>query len=958
TRTASVRGSAAFTASNVFYLDDDAPRAFGLQLNTVEANVTVLGNSSNSFWDQNVVFYSTDSHVLQFIDNVWNFSSPASLFPQNTILQGNGTVVAPTYYFANGPSFHEPLPFSVTLYTNTTVLNNDSVAFFNYTLTNSTGHTVSGSYDEVVFNSPSGHSAQSVTPAPAYEINGRSLTPTGYLLYDAELVLGGPGGGSTTQFLGLGGQLALQLWNSTSHRFNDVPSAYGFGTDTGETASGVAEWYSPNPSPAVHLSAGPSLLENLWNTTGALAGSHPVPFLLNPGNAFLLVSPGPRFNASLAEWAPSNPAGPFTVVSLPPGVYSYAVELSGFRPVNGTYTNATGVVPIALTRDPTVGVYTPLIAWGNSQLANLSLAGNGTTSNPYLLPHNETRPIDPSFARTNDFTFPEFPGVLLADSHAAVRIVSAPSFEVWLNPHDASVFAAQVLPPTNNLQLEFFNSSNVTLVGSPAITGWFYGPYLAGFPVANVVFWNSSHDLVASNRFLSTGSPLLIYGGSANTVWGNVFLPVSPPNFLYLSPAFDAGDPGADGLTLFSSGNLAYNNYFGSGLAVPANTPPVDILTGLPVLQSDTWNVSAAPATVNRSVNGMNLSGSIVGGSTQGGNYWGNYGTPQNPFGTLPYTDSLAIVTGGDYLPLTPTPLYTVTFEASPVAAGSPWNVNLNGTVNATTGSGTVQFWVPSGSYGYGVSGLTALDPAASTGVATVSGANLLILLPLRTPTAELFPVTFAASGLPVGEPWSVVVNAQRVGGTASALGVSLANGSYPFVAAAANFTPGPPGSVHVAGGPVLVSLEFLPLPGTLAVSLLPATGHLSVDGVAWTLVGGSVSETVAAGLHEVVATAPGYLPFSTNLSVPANGSHTLSISLVPEPTGNPPTYRNSTVGPSAALLWSLAIGLLAVAFAIVVASFLLTRKPPKGPASAAAVPVEPWKEGTAPDPSDTVDRK
>ncbi|MCI4362962.1 MAG: thermopsin family protease [Thermoplasmata archaeon] len=946
TRTPSVRGTASFSSSNVFYLDDDAPRAFGLQLNTVDANVTVLGNSSESFWDQNVVFYSTDTHVLQFIDNVWNFSSPASFLPANSILRGNGTVVAPTYYFATGPTFREPLPFTVSLYTNTTVLNNDSVAFFNYTLTNSTGHTVSGSYDEVVFNSASNHSAQALTPAPSYEISGRSLTPTGYLLYDAELVLGGPGGGSTTQFLGLGGSLALQLWNSTSHRFNDVPSAFGFGTDTGETASGVAEWWSPPPNPVAHLNAGPSLLENLWNTTGGLAGTHPVQFLLNPGNSFLLVSPGPRFNASLAEWAPPNPSGPVTVVSLPPGVYSYAVELSGYRPLNGTFNNVTGVVPIALIRDSSVGVYTPLIAWGTGQVANLSLSGNGTPANPYLLPHNETRPIDPSFARTNDFTFPEFPGILLANSAASVRLVSAPSFEVWLDPHDASVLAANVLPATNNLQLQFFNSSNVTLEGSSGITGWFYGPYLAGFPVANVLFWNSSHNLVASNRFLSTGSPLLFYGGTANTVWGNVFLPVSPTNFLYLSPAFDAGDPGADGLTLFSSGNLVYNNYFGSGLAVPANTPPVDILTGIPVVQTDIWNVSAAPANVIRTVNGMNLSGSIVGGTVQGGNYWGNYGSPGNPYGRLPYTDSRAISSGGDYLPLTPSPLYTVTFEASPVAAGIAWSVDLNGTVNSTTGSGSVQFEVPSGSYGYSVSGVPWLDPAGRTGVATVSAANLLILLPIQPPTVASFPVTFAASGLPAGEPWSVLVNSQRLGGVATALGVSLANGSYPFVAAAANFSSGPAGSVDVAGGPVVVSVTFLPLPGTLAVSLLPASGQLSVDGVAWTLLGGAASASVAAGLHSVVASAPGYLSFSTNLSVPANGSRSLAISLLAAPVASPPIYHNTTSGPSAALLWSLAIGLIAVAFAILLGAFLLTRQPPKGPSPSASVPVEPWKEG------------
>jgi thermopsin len=944
TRTSSVRGSASFGPTSAFYLDDDAPAAFSLQLNTVDANVTVLGNSSDSFWNQNVVFYSTDTHVLQFIDNIWNFSSPSTLFPANTVLQANGTVVAPTYYYATGPTFVEPTPFTVTLYTNTTVLNNDSVSFFNYTLTNSTGHTFSGSYDEVVFNSTSNHSAESVTPAPSFEISGRNLTPTGYLLYDAELILGGPGGGATTQFLTLGGQLTLQLWNSSSHLFSTVPSAYGFGTDTGETASGVAEWFSAPPAPVVHLTAGPALLELLWNTSSGLAGTHAVPFLLNPPTAMLLVSPGPRFNATLAEWAPSNPSGPLTTVSLPPGVYSYEVELSDHQPVNGTYTNSSGIIPIVLISDPSLGVYTPLIAWGASQVASLSVAGNGTTGNPYILPHNELGPIATSFARTNDFTFPEFPGVLIADSQVSVRLSEAPSFEVWLHPGDASVYAAGVLPATNNLQLQFFNSSNVTLDGAPQITGWFYGPYLAGFPVANVIFWNSSHDLIASNRFLSTGSPLLIYGGTANTVWGNVFLPASPANFLYLGPTFGVG---ADGLTLYSSGNLVYNNYFGSGLLAPATTPLLDILTGAPVLETDTWNVPAGPASQVRTVNGLNLSGSIVGGAVQGGNYWGNYGSPQNPYGTLPYTDSGAILQGGDYLPLTPTPLYTVSFEAAPVPTGVAWAVVLNGTSNSTTGAGTLQFLDPSGSYGYSVIGVPALDPAGATGVVTVNGANVFVTLPVERSGVAAYSVTFAAAGLPSGEPWTVTVDSQRLGGTSSAHSLDLANGSYPFVANAANYSAGAAGTVDVVGGPALVNIPFLPLPGTLAITLAPTSGALTVDGQTWTLQNGTARGIVAAGLHSVAATATGYAPFFTNLTVPANGTRALSIALSESGPGGKPVYHNTTVGPSAVLLWTLAVGLIAVAFAIVVAAFLLTRKPPTAPSSGGNAPVEAWKEGS-----------
>jgi thermopsin len=62
---------------NALYLDNGAPDYLGAQLNTVMANTTVQGNTTNSFWIQNVISYSTLSHSLTFIDNIWNFSSPS-----------------------------------------------------------------------------------------------------------------------------------------------------------------------------------------------------------------------------------------------------------------------------------------------------------------------------------------------------------------------------------------------------------------------------------------------------------------------------------------------------------------------------------------------------------------------------------------------------------------------------------------------------------------------------------------------------------------------------------------------------------------------------------------------------------------------------------------------------------------------------------------------------------------
>lgn len=954
-RTRSVRGTAVLNSSDAFYLDDGTPFAFGLQLNTVDANVTVAGNTSDVFWNQNVVFYDPSTDNLSFIDNIWNFSSPSSFLPASTILSGNGTVVAPIYYYALGPSLRVPMPFTVSLYTNTTVLHNDSVVFFNYTLVNSTGGRSSGSYDEVVFHSDSAHAAQSVTPAPEYEISGLQLTPTGYLLYDAELILGGPGGGSTTDFRTLGGSLDLELWNSTSARYAPTPSAYDFGTDTGETASGVATLAAAASPAAVQLEAGPSFLRGLWNVTGAVTGENHLLLLANEPNAFLFLSPGTPFNASVAQWCPLAPTPGPSRIALLPDSYSYELELSGFDPVTGTIPNASTAVSLLMTANRSQGVYTPLIAWTNAELAGLSSAGNGSEGNPFVLLNQESAPLSSLFAHTNDFTFPEFPGLLLVDSTSWVRIESPPSFEVWMLPSDAGPLALGALPPTNDLQIQLYNTSHVILNGSTGLTGWFFGPYLAGFPIANLMLWNSTNDLIESDRFLSTGASILVYGGANDTVWNNLLITSEPTNDLFLGP-IDAANPDADGLTLYASGDLVYDNYFADNLVRPAATPTIDPTTGAPVAYLDQWNVSALPAGANRSVDGQNLSGCIIGCARQGGNYWGNYGAPTDPYGLLPYTDSGQITAGGDHLPLVPVALFTVQFSAPEVPAGTVWSVELNGTGNSSVGPAAVGFLVPEGTYVYRAFGVPGLSASEQMGAVTVAGSSLTVLLEPPAASSDQYIVSFVevgldcAAGLATPCAWQVGVNGTVVRSNGSpTVQLLLANGTYGYAAQAAGYewlSRMTGTQLTVAGAGTVVLVDFALYPGTLLLNVTPASATLTFDGYRWGLYQGGVARVVPAGNHTIFASAPGYLNYSAEVAVAPNQSVHLAIVLQEVPGSGPGIYHNSTVGPSAALLWTLGIGLVALAAAVVVAAALL-RRPERPSAEPPARAVEPWHEGS-----------
>ncbi|HTW77729.1 MAG TPA: thermopsin family protease, partial [Thermoplasmata archaeon] len=51
-------GTVTLNSGDFFYLDNDGPDTFGIQLNTVLTNVTVWGHSRDDFWTQDVMFFT------------------------------------------------------------------------------------------------------------------------------------------------------------------------------------------------------------------------------------------------------------------------------------------------------------------------------------------------------------------------------------------------------------------------------------------------------------------------------------------------------------------------------------------------------------------------------------------------------------------------------------------------------------------------------------------------------------------------------------------------------------------------------------------------------------------------------------------------------------------------------------------------------------------------------------
>jgi thermopsin len=693
--TNSVEAAVTLNSVNPFYLASSSPDIFTMQLNTVMVHTTVLGNTSGVYWIQNVPVYYAQSHTLTFEDNIWNFSTAGAGMYTSTLYSYDGTVVQPTFYYALGPTFANMVePFTVKLYNNVSVYNDRPTVWFNYSITAANGSVYAGSYDQVEFNSAVNPTSPAA-PAP-FQINGKQTNALG-LLNDAEIMLGGPGGGSTTSLFGISGSMQLWTLANGSTTYAPVPAGYDFGTDTGETSEGIAEYASGSmANPSAVLNPGPSLLMPLWGLPHTSFGGVKQTIKVAPSNAFIFASPGTTFRPDHAAWAPTPVSGTMTTM-LPAGTYTYRVLLSDYRSTERTLTNSTSNT-VNLVYDAARGVYTPLWAWDASQLAGISSSGSGTLANPYVLENNGVGIMDPLFGEFNDYVYPVFPGIFIANTHVHVSVERQVAFQVdYTMPAEQGAVQFFGLPASNNLGMQFYNDDYVAVVGNPVITGWFFSQ--SDSYMSNLLFWNSSDCLVAGNTFQVQTQAIILSGGTNNVLFGNVMQPATStaknPTTVY---AFGT----ILGIVEYESGDLIYNNYVTT--PVTAYTPAINLYTGAPQYNIDRWNVSKTPASNVVYKDGWALTGNILGLSWMGGNFWGNYGTAQNPYGVLPYNDGGLIFFGGDYLPLLPYPLYKVTFSETGFnpTGGAWWTVTMNGYTQATNGS-SLTFWLPAGTWAYTV---------------------------------------------------------------------------------------------------------------------------------------------------------------------------------------------------------------------------------------------------------------
>ncbi len=892
-------GSFMFEGLEPFYLMNNDPGTVAIQQNSVLNHVTIQGNSDYVFWTQNVILFTPGEHKMQLVSNIWSFSTQGMEFPSNAILSGGGSVVPGVFYYYAGPVITAlPEAFTIVLYTESVMNGLNNAVDFKYEITGteSSSTVPITTYDTVTFNSAT---PGQVIPAPAakFHVSGTEKTPAGYL-YDSELVVTGPGGGSTSTIYAANGQLKLQF-KSTAGTYTNIPAAYNYGSNAGETIQGLSSWWTSVQNPIGHLSLGPSILVPLWGSDVSRSGGTNVQGTLDPPNAFMFISAGTSFDSNTAAWAPVSQNGSF-VYALPGGLdYSASVMLSDFEPQTfspmfaeeetnetedggppadagsggggGDENETAAYFNVTLTFDKSYGIYTPLYANGNDQVKYLTLgnsnlnerveaknitpsmfAGSGVPGDPYLIENNQYSQLNKLFAQANGFMFPVFSGIMIMNTNASFEIDNPAPFSIQYPTYMAAELLQLGLPASNNLNFELYNTSNAVVFGAASITGWFSST-MSGMPAASLMLWDSSDFLVGSNYFSSMGNALMVYNtGDSNSngvIWGNHFIKDHISGSSYGNHLLNGTDP--TGLMMLSSGNLIYNNYFALGTS--AYSPSSDIFTGLAATYTNSWDLGGQyPLNTTNTVLGHDLTGAIVQVTYQGGNYWHSFD------GNIPYTDNGKIASGGDYYPLI-VPKYDVTFNANGLATGLTWTVTVDDeTVSATTSSITMQ--VENGSHSFKIGKPMTYMATPLSDVFLMAGNTVVIDI---TFSLIQFEVTFTQSGHPEGSLWSVNLGGDVKSSTGSSITYMESNGTYDFyITGHSHYKASPDsGKILVYGDDVTENIMFVNTTYSIVFmeTGLPSAGSwgVEVNGVIYTTDSSSITVMRGNGTYSYTVSAP-----------------------------------------------------------------------------------------------------
>ena len=218
------------------------------------------GGNVYAYWVQDVADFNTSDNSFYMVDNIWNMSSTSANMHNSTI-SGSGTIGNSSstkfYYYVYEHMFSLTYPAKLTLQINTTT-SSSGLPEIEFMFNDGNGMIT---YDKPIFLF-----TKNITSGPFFLVDGKQFEPDRYSFYDAELIMGGPGGGTKTTDVYSNVSLQLQYWNGMNYQY--ISNAYNFGSDTAEGICNVVGTELPQEASlplSVHIQNGTGKLGQVYN---------------------------------------------------------------------------------------------------------------------------------------------------------------------------------------------------------------------------------------------------------------------------------------------------------------------------------------------------------------------------------------------------------------------------------------------------------------------------------------------------------------------------------------------------------------------------------------------------------------------------------------------------------------------------------------------------------------------
>ncbi len=257
-----------------------------IQQNDV-GNITIKGGVQQTYWPQDVLildyYPASQSYSVIPVDNIWNFSGPfINIVDPMTAVTGNlnnqciFSGGAPELWYCEAAPINN-LHLPLTIGTRIDFYQSGGYNYITFWMEILHGSAVvySQTYDKIEFTASKATAAPELYVEPCLPLLPQNPSTFGHcsvgtkespigLPYDAEWIIGGPGGGSQVYINSISAVMSEYYWNAGSSSYVPIPHAYSNGWDTAEGAGGVNMVRNGGAMTALAGSGTDNVLQGLW----------------------------------------------------------------------------------------------------------------------------------------------------------------------------------------------------------------------------------------------------------------------------------------------------------------------------------------------------------------------------------------------------------------------------------------------------------------------------------------------------------------------------------------------------------------------------------------------------------------------------------------------------------------------------------------------------------------------